>query len=95
MSTLSIKNHNLYEKIGRTEISLPEFVTFLKQLMFNNKSLSSHWFYVLYIGTFGYQHLDKAEQGFQELGVWDSSKKEDGAFQEKLRSFDRGFGRWD
>ena len=94
MTALSIKNHNLYEKIGHREISLPEFTTFFKQLTFSKKRRRDRWPYLLYKGTFGYQQLDRLEQEFQELGVWDPSDKEEGAFQKELSHYGTGFGDW-
>ena len=93
MSVLSIKNRGLYERIGSKEISLSEFTTFLKELtLFNNSERSDFpWAALLYLGAFRNQPLDKLEKEFQELGVWDPSDKEEGAFQEELSSFGRAF----
>ena len=96
MTALSIKNRNLYDRIGRREISFSEFTTFLKDLtLFTEDARGSFWWAeLLYLGVFGDQPLAKLEQEFQKLGVWDSSGKEEGAFESELRGFSQAFSRW-
>jgi len=97
MSALSIKNRGLYERIGKREISLSEFTTFLKKLsLFNGDSRRGDfwWAALLYLGAFSDQPLDKLEQEFKELGVWDPSDKEEGTFKKELSSFDKAFSDW-
>jgi len=97
MTALSIKNRALYEQIGNTQISLSEFTTFLKKLsLFNNKSdRNAFWWAALfYLGAFSDQPLAKLQEEFQELGVWDSSGKKEGAFQDELDQFAKGFFLW-
>jgi len=94
MTALSIKNRALHEQIGRREISLSEFTTFLKELsLFNNKSdrEAFWWVGLLYIGAFGDRPPDELEKEFEKLGVWDPSGKEQGAFQQELAGFAKGF----
>jgi hypothetical protein len=95
MTVLSIKCRSLYNQIGNREISLSEFTTFLKKLtLFNDvKYNSSWWAALLYLGAFSNQPLDKLEQEFQKLGVWNSSGKKEGAFQEELSKYGEAFGR--
>ncbi len=96
MSTLSIKNRGLYDRIGSREISLSEFTTFLKKLsLFNEENRHVfRWAPLLYLGTFNDQPLEKLEQEFKELGAWDPSDKEEGAFKKELSSFDKAFSDW-
>jgi hypothetical protein len=49
---------------------------------------------LLYLGAFSDQPLDKLEQEFQELGVWDPSDKEEGDFQGSMNSFAEAFSSW-
>jgi len=48
---------------------------------------------LLYLGEFNDQPLDKLEQEFQNLGVWDSSNKEEGDFKNKLVRYSQAFYR--
>ncbi len=96
MVALSIKNPDFYHKIGSLEISLTEFTTFLKKLELCQKG-ESHalwWATLLYLGAFSDQPSDKLEQEFQKLGVWDSSGKKEGDFQNELSSFGKAFSSW-
>jgi len=94
MTALSIKNSGLYEQIGSRKISLSEFTIFLKKLSLLNEGTGGAftWAALLYQGTFNDQPLDKLEKEFQELGVWDPSKKEEGAFQKELSNYSGAFG---
>jgi len=96
MTALSIKNRDFYDQIGSRKISLSEFRTFLKELvLFNEGEHHAFWWAeLLYLGAFSDQPLDKLEQEFEKLGVWDASDKEKGAFQKELSSFDRAFSSW-
>jgi len=96
MAALSIKNRRLYDRIGRREISLSEFTTFLKKLtLFQKREHRAFWWAaLLYLGAFNDQPLQKLEQKFQELGVWDPSDKEEGALQNELSRFGRAFSSW-
>lgn len=96
MTALSIQNRRLYERIGSREISLSEFTTFLKEsTLFNKGKLHSFWWAeLLYLGAFSDQPPDKLEQAFQKLGVWDSSGKEEGDFQNELKRFGSAFDRF-
>lgn len=96
MTALSIKNRRLYDQIGSREISLSEFTTFLKEsTLFNKGKLHSFWWAeLLYLGAFSDQPPDKLEQEFQKLGVWDSSGKEEGDFQNELSRFGDAFDRF-
>jgi len=96
MTILSIKNRALYNRIGRSEILLSEFTTFLKGLtLFSKDERRSFWWAaLLYLGAFGDQPLDKLEKEFQKLGVWDSSDKEKEDFQTELRGFGQAFSAW-
>lgn len=89
MTTLSIKNHDLYDRIGRRKISLSEFTTFLKDLtLFSESERHGFWWAaLLYLGAFSDQPMIKFEQEFQKLGVWDPSGKEEEAFQKELNRF--------
>ena len=91
MTALSIKNRNLYDKIGHTEISLSEFTTFLKQLTFSKKRSRYRWAYLVSFGLFRCQQFAELEQEFQELGLWDPSGKENGAFQHELSGYGEAF----
>ncbi len=96
MIALSIKNRGVYDQIGSREISLSEFTTFSKKLSLLNEDSGSGvfwWATLLYLGTFANQPLEKLEQEFQKLGVWDPSDKEEGAFREELSRFGEAFGR--
>jgi len=95
MTALSIKNRDLYDKIGHMKISLSEFTEFLKQLTLFSESKSGRdwWARLLYIGVFGYQ-LDKLEPEFRKLGVWDPSGKEEGDFQETFGKVGSAFSAW-
>jgi len=98
MTALSIKNHDLYDQIGSRKISLSEFTTFLKKLtLFDNKGDHDPfwWASLLYLGAFSSQPLDKLEQEFQKLGVWDSSSKKEKTFEDELKGFYRAFSHWD
>ena len=94
MVALSIEKPAFYERIGKREISLSEFTGLLKPLsLFKNDNHSSSWWAgLLYLGVFSDQPLGKVEQAFGELGVWDPSGKEKGAFQEELSKFNGAFG---
>lgn len=96
MTALSIKNRALYDQIGKREISLSEFTTFLKKLtLFNKGGRNAFWWAaLLYLGAFSDQPSEKLEQEFQQLGVWDSSKKKERPFQDELGGFVRGFSTW-
>ena len=95
MTALSIKNRGLYDRIGSKEISLSEFTTFLKKLIFNKgERYSFQWAALLYLGAFGDQPPDKLEQEFQELGVWDSSGKEEGDFRSQFDGIGKAFSMW-
>ena len=96
MTALSIKNRRLYDRIGNREISLSEFTTFLKELtLFNKPERSAFWWAaLLYLGEFSDQPLDKFEKEFEELGVWDPSDKEEGAFQKQFEGMGRAFSTW-
>jgi hypothetical protein len=92
MTALSIKNRDLYDRIGHREISLSEFTTFLKGLTLFSEAIRSFWWAaLLYLGVFSDQPLDKLEQEFQKLGVWDSSNQREGAFQDELKRFYEAF----
>ena len=94
MTALSIKMPEFYERIGKREISLSEFTGLLKPLSLfkNNKHSSSWWAKLFYFGVFGDQPSGKVEQAFEELGVWDPSGEEEGAFQKKWSKFRESFG---
>jgi len=93
MTALSINNRGLYDLIGNGEISLSEFTTSLKKLsLFNDSKYDTFlWAKLLYLGAFSDQPLEKLEKQFQELGVWDPSDKEEGAFQNELNRFGKAF----
>lgn len=95
MTALSINNNELYEQIGKSKITMPEFTAFLKRLslLSENRNGADRWAAILYLGVFGKQPLDKLEQEFQELGVWGSGAK-DGAFQEELERYGQAFNRF-
>ncbi|MCP4607369.1 MAG: hypothetical protein GY845_01460 [Planctomycetes bacterium] len=91
MSILSIMNHSWYEKIGKQKMSLSEFTKFLKELnIIKNNSNAFQWGAFLYKGTFLDQPFDLLEKEFQELGIWDSSNKEEGAFQKVISNDNKG-----
>lgn len=96
MTALSIKNRALYDQIGRRSISLPEFTTFLKKFPLLNKRDDGAflWPALLYLGAFSDRPADELEKEFENLGVWDSSGKEQGAFQQELARFAQGFSQW-
>ena len=96
MTALSIKNRDLYDRIGHGEISLSEFTTSLKPLtLFSQTERRSFWWAaLLYLGVFADQPPAKLEEEFQNLGVWDSSDKEEGAFESELPSYSQAFWRW-
>ena len=89
MVALSIKNHDIYDKLGSRTISLSEFTAFLKKLtLFNKDKHDSYWWAaLLYLGAFNDQPADKVKKEFQELGVWISSDKEEKTFQDDLYKF--------
>jgi hypothetical protein len=92
MCALSIKNRALYDGIGRREISLSEFTTFLRKLpLLNKPEHASWWASLLYVGAFSDRPPDELEKEFEKLGVWDPSGKEQGAFQQELAGFAKGF----
>ena len=93
MTALSIKNRDLYDRIGSKEISLSEFTTFLKgsTLFTDDKKNGFRWAALLYLGTFGNQSFNNLEKEFQKLGVWDSSKKDEDHFDAKLAVFYEAF----
>ena len=93
MTALSIKNRALYEQIGKKEISLPEFTTYIKKLtLFNKQGNHAFWWAaLLYLGAFSDQPVDKLEQEFRTLGVWDLSGKKEIIFQDELNRFDEAF----
>ena len=96
MTALSFKNRNLYDKIGHKDILLPEFTSFLKQLMLFSKSEINRLYgtALLYIGVFGNQQFVDLEREFQNLGIWDSSGKEEGAFEKQFDGVGRNFSQW-
>ncbi len=96
MTALSIKNRDVYDRVGHGEISLSEFTAFLENLALfsKNKRIGFSWALLLYLGVFGEQTLDKLEQEFQKLGLWDPSGKEEGDFQKSLRGFGQAFSAW-
>lgn len=59
--------------------------------MIKDKYRAHSWVGLLYIGAFSDQAVDKLEQEFQKLGVWDTSGKEKGAFQDELNRLAKGF----
>lgn len=90
MIALSIKNHDLYDQIGRKTMSLSEYTDFLRNLslVFNNDQYEPFiWAALLYLGVFCDQPMEKLEKQFATLGVWDSTGKNDGAFGEQLRRY--------
>ena len=89
MVALSIKNRDIYDKIGKGQISLSEFTTFLKKLsLFNKKGRRGLWWAnLLYLGAFTDLPLGRLEKEFQELGVWDSSIKKEPDFKERSDDF--------
>ena len=96
MTALSIENRSLYDRIGRRQISLSEFTTFLKEwcLLIKDKYRAHSWVGLLYIGAFSDRRPDELEKEFEKLGVWDPSGKEQGAFQQELANFAKGFSSW-
>jgi hypothetical protein len=98
MTALSIKNRELYDQIGRREISLSKFTESFKNLsLFKDDSLGGGfwWAELLYLGVFSEQPTDKLKQEFQKLGVWESSNKEENAFENKLSKFGKeAYGRF-
>jgi hypothetical protein len=96
MTVLSIKNRALYHEIGRREISLAKFTASIKELRLSDiegDHISFWWAGLLYWGTFSDLPLDKLEQAFTELGVWDSSGQKEGAFKSELGELGGAFGR--
>lgn len=93
MTVLSIKNRDLYDQIGKREISLSGLTTSLKKSILSNEGRHDAfwWAALLYLGAFNDQPPDKLEQEFQELGVWDSSGKKEGTFQNELNKFGEAF----
>jgi hypothetical protein len=96
MTALSIKNRALYDQIGKREISLSEFTTFLKRLTLfkEGESHAFWWAVLLYLGEFDDQTLDNLEKEFIELGVWDSSDKKERTLQDELNRFGNPFSQW-
>ena len=96
MAALSIRNRSLYDRIGKSEISLSEFTTFLKELPLWNESESAAlwWSGLLYVGAFGKRPEDRLEEEFVKLGVWDSAGKEEVAFRQQIGRMAQGFSKW-
>jgi hypothetical protein len=100
MTALSIKNHDLYDQIGKSEISLSEFTIFLKKLsLFNSIGKGDRnpfwWALLLYLGVFSDQPSNKLEQEFQKLGVWDPSSEKERTFEDELKRAHKAFSHWD
>lgn len=86
MVALSIKHHEFYEKVGTSKILLSESTSFLSEsLLFKNDETDGFfWAAFLYAGVSNDLTYDKLEKEFIKLGLWDSSGKEDSAFQSEL-----------
>jgi hypothetical protein len=78
MSVISINNHDLYDRIGKREITPEEFTEFLRPLtLFNETAINrDRWAALLYVGVFGDQQ-DKLEPEFKKLGILDSSNNKE------------------
>jgi hypothetical protein len=91
MTILSIKNHDLYEKIGNQNITLSEFTEFMKTLpLFNHEANDGLWWAVLlYLGIFSKCLNKELEESFYELGVW--NKEAQGDFEKELNEYCKAF----
>ena len=94
MATLCVKNHTMYHRIGRREMSIEEFTTFLNESRLCATGDGFWWAALLYVGAFGDENVDKLKDAFIQLGVWDASKDEEEAFQEELRRFLPAYSSW-
>ena len=96
MVALSLKDEEFYHRIGRKDISLQEFTAYLKKLWSwtDRRRHGFWWAALLYLGAFGENPLSKLEKEFKELGVWDPSGRDEGAFQQELSGCAQGYGRW-
>jgi len=92
MTALSIKNRTLYDRIGRRQISLSEFTTFLKDstLLNKDKPRALSWVGLIYLGVFS-DRTDELEKEFEKLGVWDSSSEQEEDFPRELGRYAKGF----
>jgi len=89
MTALSMKYDDIYHRVGQKTILLEEFTEFLKNLGLckgDNRD-GFLWANLLYLGVFREESLEKLEQEFRSLGVWDESSQNEGAFQSQ---FNRG-----
>lgn len=95
MTALSLKNEELYHRMGRKAISLEEFTTHLKNLsLWTSDQHSGFWWAaLLYLGAFGKEPIEKVECEFKRLGVWDPSDKDAVPFQDALSLFNEAYGR--
>lgn len=94
MSTLSIKNRDIYDRIGNSKITPSEFTEFLKPLtLFNDSDIEGDWWAaLLYVGVFGYRQ-ETLELEFQELGIWDPSNTDEELFARTFGFATDAFGR--
>jgi len=93
MAILSIKNHDVYEKIGTKNISLSEFNQFAQTLTLFNSEVSEGfwWAALIYMGIFHDCSKVDLKNSFCEIGVWDQGTLTD--FEEKLGKMSQAFGR--
>ena len=97
MTVLSIKNHDIYEKIGKENISLSELTDFFISIkgLFSNKGNYNPlaWAALLYQGIFPKVSLDDLEEEFKKLGVWDSTGDKE-TFKEEIQRVAEAYGRF-
>lgn len=95
MTALSIKEPEIYHKIGQKTFSISELTTFLKtkeSLLFNDGNNSSFWWAaLLYLGVFSINKIDGMEKEFNTLQVWDSTNKGQNDFVKELSRINTGY----
>jgi len=93
---LSLKDEDLYHRLGRNEVALQEFTARVNGLSLCSGSTrhAFWWAAVLYLAGFDKEPVENLEREFTTLGVWDASGKDDGAFQSELSRFGEAYRRW-
>ncbi|MBN1972464.1 MAG: hypothetical protein JW787_02400 [Sedimentisphaerales bacterium] len=96
MITIGMKDDTIYHQIGRKEITLKEFTSYLRKLNLikNNSTPDIWWANLLYTGVFSVKSPDKLKEEFAEFGVKIDSNYGDEAFNEQLDKFNNdAYGR--
>ena len=95
MTALSMKNSDLYHRIGQELISPKEFTEYLKNLdLFKGDERDGFWWAaLLYLGAFKGESFDVLQHEFRVLGVCDQQEINDVAFKNELARFSGAYSR--